>query len=113
MAGDFGLKVTKYSNATPFLYRNILSPNGVSLLPGILTITIYRGEGFPQTDPEYYIFKRKLFNKHRSDVKSKVDPYCVVSYAGLRGETDHVEKCHDPHWNKEIKMTTCVSLKVE
>ena len=46
----------------------------------------------------------------KEKAKDSVDPYCVVSYAGLRQETHHVEKCCDPVWNEEIKMATCVRL---
>jgi hypothetical protein len=77
---------------------NLLCPAGVSLVPGVLTVRIYGGEDLPQTD--YGSTKKK---------KDLVDPYCVVKFAGHNEETHAVPNCHDPTWNKEIRMAISVS----
>lgn len=87
---------------------NLLRPSGVRLVPGTLTIRIFRGEDLPQMDPGYFEGVKKFL--HVGTVqKELVDPYCTVNFAGHKGRTQVIWNEQDPEWNKQINLGVRVS----
>lgn len=72
-------------------------------MPGILTIRLFKGQDFPQLDPNLRLLRVK------GQEKDLVDPYCVVRFARHKEETDCVKNNHDPVWNTEIRFPAIVS----
>ena len=85
------------------LHSNLLRPSGVRLVPGTLTIRIYRAEDLPQMDAAYYD-KVKKFLHVQTVEKEKVDPYCTVSFAGHKGGTDVIWHEEEPEWNTQLNL---------
>ena len=75
--------------------RNLLRPSGVRLTPATLTVRIFRAEDLPQMDPEMF---------HRKKKSALVDPYCTVSFSGIKGKTPVIWGRNDPQWNQQINL---------
>ena len=76
----------------------------MSLVSGILTIKLYRGEDFPQMDPGY-------IDKFKKVPKDLADPYCKVSFAGHEVQTPVVKHNYDPEWNSMMKLSVLVRIE--
>ena len=91
-----------------FFTSNLLRPSGVRLVPGTLTIRIFRGEDLPQMDAGYFEGVKKFL--HVGTVqKELVDPYCTVAFAGHKGRTKVIWNEQDPCWNAQINLGIRVS----
>lgn len=84
-------------------YSNLLRPSGVRLVPGTLTIRIYRAEDLPQMDPAYFDGVKKFLHVGSVE-KEKVDPYCTIAFAGHKGSTGVIWNEEDPEWNTQINL---------
>ena len=85
------------------LHSNLLRPSGVRLVPGKLTIRIYRAEDLPQMDAAYFDNVKKFLRVGTVE-KEKVDPYCTVSFAGHKGSTDVIWHEEEPEWNTQLNL---------
>ena len=84
-------------------FSNLLRPSGVRLVPGTMTIRIFRGEDLPQMDPGYFEGVKKFL--HVGTVQKELDdPYCTVNFAGHKGRTQVIWNEQDPEWNKQINL---------
>ncbi len=75
----------------------------MQLVPGTLTVKVYRAEDLPQMDAAYFEKVKKFLHVGSGD-KDKVDPYCSVSFAGHRGHTKAISHEENPEWNKQINI---------
>ena len=77
-----------------------------------MTVRVYRGEDFPQMDSELMQNVKKFF--HVGTVyKELVDPYCVISFAGIKGKTRTIEHERDPEWNQQLNLSVEASAGIK
>lgn len=99
------------SYLVPLSCRNLLVPSGVTLVPGFLTIRIFKAEDLPQMDHDGDIvkgLKKRLHLGKAAVAVDQIDPYCVVKFGDYEESTDVVKKNYDPKWYTEIKIPTTV-----
>ena len=73
-----------------------------------MTIRVYCGEDLPQMDPEV-VQKVKKFFHVGTTYKDLVDPYCVIKFAGIKGNTRTIEHDQDPKWNQQLNFNVKAS----
>ena len=88
---------------------NLLRPSGIRLVPGTLTLRMFRGEDLPQMDAGYFEGIKQFL--HVGTVqKELVDPYCTASFAGHKGKTKVIWNEQDPEWNTQINLPIRVGV---
>ncbi|XP_043482896.1 otoferlin-like isoform X2 [Leptopilina heterotoma] len=83
---------------------NLLLPDGVPIerQKAKFIVKIYRADGLPKMNSSIMANVKKVFT---GEVKDLVDPYVLVSFAGLSGKTSVKRHSYAPVWNEQIVFT--------
>ena len=82
---------------------NILRPAGIQLQPTTFTIKVYQAEDIPEMDTDYFVTMKRALGMHHENL-DKVDPYVIVSFAGIKRKTRVVYNSYTPEWNQELNI---------
>ncbi|RWS22681.1 Otoferlin-like protein, partial [Leptotrombidium deliense] len=83
--------------------NNLLLPEGVFERALVkLNVKIFRADGLPRCDSGVGAALKKAFT---TGSKEMINPYVVVSFAGLKGKTSVCKKTCNPTWNEQISFT--------
>ncbi|RWS06883.1 otoferlin-like isoform X3, partial [Dinothrombium tinctorium] len=96
---------------------NLLLPKGVSAerQHAKFIIKIYRADGLPRFNAGLVSNVKKAF---ASQSRHLIDPYVVVTFAGLTAKTSVRKNCCNPAWNEQIVFTDmfpllCQRIKIQ
>uniref|UniRef100_A0A670JV71 Fer-1 like family member 6 n=1 Tax=Podarcis muralis TaxID=64176 RepID=A0A670JV71_PODMU len=99
--GDTLQATQKASDAEEQIEKNLLIPKGFpSERPWArFYVRIYKAEGLPKMNSSIMANVTKAF---MGDSKDLVDPFVVVTFAGLMGRTTVQKNCADPVWHEQV-----------
>ncbi|KAJ6663116.1 hypothetical protein lerEdw1_010709 [Lerista edwardsae] len=99
--GDTIQAVQKASDAEEQIEKNLLIPQGFpSERPWArFYVRIYRAEGLPKMNSSIMANVTKAF---MGDSKDLVDPFVIVTFAGLMGRTTVQKNSADPVWHEQV-----------
>ncbi|RWS11387.1 otoferlin-like protein [Dinothrombium tinctorium] len=81
---------------------NLLLPAGVVERHLVkLVVKVYRADGLPKCDGGVGAALKKAFTSGSKDI---INPYVVVSFAGMKGKTNVCKKTCYPVWNEKISF---------